>query len=40
MRGADIIQESLFTTATLANFVLDDHPLREIRASSMRRWGG
>jgi transposase len=32
MRGADITQESLFTTATLANFVPDDHPLREIRA--------
>ena len=32
MRGADITQESLFTTATLANFVPQNHPLREIRA--------
>jgi transposase len=32
MRGADITQESLFTTATLVDFVPDDHPLREIRA--------
>ena len=32
MRGADITQESLFTTATLAHFVPQNHPLREIRA--------
>ena len=32
MRGADITQESQFTTATLADFVPEDHPLREIRA--------
>jgi hypothetical protein len=32
MRGADITQESLFTTATLADFVPADHPLRGIRA--------
>jgi hypothetical protein len=32
MRGAEIAQESLFTTAKLVDFVPDDHPLREIRA--------
>jgi transposase len=31
MRGANITQELLFTTATLADFAPDDHPLREIR---------
>ncbi len=32
MRVADISHESLFTTATLADFVPDAHPLHEIRA--------
>ncbi len=32
MRGADITQEALFTTAKLDDFVPDDHPLRVIRA--------
>ena len=32
MRGADITQESSFTTAALANFVPQHHTLREIRA--------
>lgn len=31
MRGADITQETLFTTAKLDDFVPDDHPLRAIR---------
>lgn len=31
MRGADIMQESLFTTAKLDDFVPEDHPLRAIR---------
>lgn len=32
MRGADITQESLFTTSTLNDFVPEDHPLRAIRS--------
>ena len=31
MRGADGIQESLFTVAKLDDFVPADHPLRSIR---------
>lgn len=31
MRGADAMQESLFTVAKLDDFVPDDHPLRSIR---------
>ena len=31
MRGADAMQESLFTVAKLDDFVPDDHPLRAIR---------
>ncbi|MDQ3038657.1 MAG: IS5 family transposase [Pseudomonadota bacterium] len=34
MRGADITQETLFTTAKLDDFVPDDHPLRAIRQLS------
>lgn len=30
MRGANITQETLFTTAELDDFVLDDHSLRAI----------
>lgn len=32
MRGADITQETLFTTVKLDDFVPGDHPLRAIRA--------
>ena len=32
MRGVDVIQEALFTTVLLENFVLKNHPLRSIRA--------
>ena len=31
MRGADVMQESLFTTLTLSDFVPANHPLRPIR---------
>lgn len=31
MRGADVMQESLFTYLTLSDFVPADHPLRPIR---------
>ncbi len=31
MRGADITQESLFSTVHLNSFVPADHPLREVR---------
>ncbi len=31
MRGADVMQESLFTTLTLSDFVPANHPLRGIR---------
>ena len=31
MRGADAMQESLFTVAKLDDFVPADHPLRAIR---------
>ena len=31
MRGPDIPQESLFSTAHLESFVPDDHPLRPIK---------
>ena len=31
MRGADAMQESLFTVAKLDDFVPADHPLRSIR---------
>jgi len=31
MRGADVTQESLFTTVHLETFVPTDHPLRPIR---------
>src|SRR5688572_18367403 len=43
MRGADITQETLFTTAKLDDFVPDDHPLRAIRAltdQALRRMNG
>ena len=43
MRGADIPQESLFTTAKLDDFVPSDHPLRAIRAltdQALRRMSG
>lgn len=36
MRGADITQETLFTTAKLDDFVPDDHPLRAIRGLTDR----
>lgn len=32
MRGADVFQESLFTTIQLESFVPADHPLRPIKA--------
>lgn len=32
MRGADVFQESLFTTVQLESFVPEDHPLRPIKA--------
>ena len=32
MRGADVFQESLFTTVKLEAFVPSDHPLRPIKA--------
>ena len=31
MRGADITQESLFTTVHLENFVSENHPLRKLK---------
>ncbi|EQD72973.1 transposase, IS4 family protein, partial [mine drainage metagenome] len=31
MRGADVTQESLFSTVQLHTFVPADHPLREVR---------
>jgi hypothetical protein len=31
MRGADAMQESLFTVAKLDDFIPEDHPLRGIR---------
>lgn len=31
MRGADALQESLFTVAKLDDFVPADHPLRAVR---------
>ncbi|NCT66722.1 MAG: IS5 family transposase [Rhodanobacteraceae bacterium] len=43
MRGADITQEALFTTAKLDDFVPDGHPLRAIRALTdqvLRRMSG
>lgn len=43
MRGADITQESLFTTAKLDDFVPSDHPLRAIRTltdQALRRMSG
>ncbi len=43
MRGADITQETLFTTAKLDDFVPDDHPLRAIRQltdQALRRMSG
>jgi transposase len=43
MRGADITQEALFTTAKLDDFVPDDHPLRAIRHltdQALRRMSG
>jgi transposase len=43
MRGADITQETLFTTAKLDDFVPDDHPLRAIREltdQALRRLSG
>jgi transposase len=43
MRGADITQETLFTTAKLDDFVPDDHPLRAIRGltdQALRRMSG
>lgn len=43
MRGADVTQEGLFTTARLADFVPHDHPLRSIRAladEALGRLGG
>ncbi len=43
MRGADITQEALFTTAKLDDFVPVDHPLRAIREltdQALRRMGG
>lgn len=43
MRGADITQEGLFTTAKLADFVPEDHPLRAIREltdQALRRMSG
>jgi transposase len=43
MRGADITQETLFTTAKLDDFVPDDHPLRAIREltdRALRRMSG
>ena len=32
MRGADVFQESLFTTVQLESFVPADHPLRAVKA--------
>jgi len=32
MRGADVFQESLFTTVQLESFVPSDHPLRAVKA--------
>jgi|GEM_PF-2738710 len=32
MRGADVMQESLFTTVHLDSFVPADHPIRPLRA--------
>ncbi len=43
MRGADITQETLFTTAKLDDFVPHDHPLRAIREltdQALRRMSG
>jgi transposase len=43
MRGADITQEALFTTAKLDDFVPNDHPLRAIRQltdQALRRMSG
>lgn len=43
MRGADITQESLFTTVHLENFVSDNHPLRKIKVifnSALKRIDG
>ena len=40
MRGADIVQESLFSTVHLETFVPEDHPLRGIKSifdESLRR---
>lgn len=31
MRGADVMQESLFTTVQLVSFVPADHPIRPLR---------
>lgn len=39
MRGADVMQESLFSFRRLEEFVPAQHPLRGIYArSSMKRW--
>ncbi|HHX6876302.1 TPA: IS5 family transposase [Pseudomonas aeruginosa] len=43
MRGADITQETLFTTVKLDDFVPEDHPLRAIREltdQALRRMNG
>ena len=38
MRGADAMQESLFTVAKLDDFVPQDHPLRNVQGLVLENW--